>query len=190
MADIYLTDAPVYYAVVVAAVLLIGVMIFAVYDWYVEMRQHQVSTVALQSNAIVSSLFPKQVKDKLYGETTRPISKKDAFLRPGKPVSLRSSGSNLELSERITDESKTTQIADFFPSATVLFMDIAGFTAWSSSREPCQVFTLLEAIFGTFDKLALRRRVFKVETIGDCYLAVCGLPEPCEKQYVFIASTT
>ena len=47
--------------------------------------------------------------------------------------------------------------------------DIAGFTAWSSAREPPQVFTLLECIYGAFDKLANRFDVFKVETIGDCY---------------------
>ena len=74
----------------------------------------------------------------------------------------------------------TSPIADFFPSATVSFMDIAGFTAWSSAREPSQVFILLETIYKQFDKLAKSRKVFKVETIGDCYLAVCGLPEPNE----------
>ena len=49
------------------------------------------------------------------------------------------------------------------------FVDIAGFTAWSSVREPAQVFTLLEQIYGSFDALSKRRGVFKVETIGDCY---------------------
>ena len=39
-------------------------------------------------------------------------------------------------------------IADLFPSATVLFGDISGFTAWSSQRDPAQVFTLLETIYG------------------------------------------
>jgi Adenylate and Guanylate cyclase catalytic domain len=38
-------------------------------------------------------------------------------------------------------------------------------------RDPFQVFTLLESIYGAFDKVAERRRVFKVETIGDCYVA-------------------
>jgi class 3 adenylate cyclase len=59
-----------------------------------------------------------------------------------------------------------------------MFADISGFTAWSSTRDPQQVFCLLEAVYGAFDILADRRKVFKVETIGDCYVAVCGLPEP------------
>ena len=62
-----------------------------------------------------------------------------------------------------------------FPHGTVLFADISGFSAWSSEREPEQVFTLLESIFQTFDKLARRRAVFKVETIMDSYVAVTGL---------------
>lgn len=56
--------------------------------------------------------------------------------------------------------------------------DIAGFTAWSSVREPSQVFTLLETVYHAFDLIAKKRHVFKVETVGDCYVAVTGLPEP------------
>jgi class 3 adenylate cyclase len=59
-----------------------------------------------------------------------------------------------------------------------MFADIAGFTAWSSTRDPAQVFTLLEQIYSSFDAIAKKRKVFKVETIGDCYVACCGLPEP------------
>lgn len=59
-----------------------------------------------------------------------------------------------------------------------MFGDIAGFTAWSSVREPAQVFTLLETLYAAFDDIARRRRVFKVETVGDCYVAVTGLPDP------------
>jgi hypothetical protein len=57
-------------------------------------------------------------------------------------------------------------IADFFPSCTVFFADIAGFTAWSSTREPSQVFFLLQTVYQNFDAIAKRRKVFKVETIG------------------------
>ena len=37
---------------------------------------------------------------------------------------------------------------------------------------------LLESLYSTFDIIGKRLRVFKVETIGDCYMAVTGLPEP------------
>jgi len=59
-----------------------------------------------------------------------------------------------------------------------MFADLSGFTAWSSAREPSQVFTLLETIYSAFDKMAHRRKIFKVETVGDCYVSVAGLPEP------------
>ncbi len=72
---------------------------------------------------------------------------------------------------------KGSPIADLLPEATVFFADLAGFTKWSSERKPTEVFGLLETIFGAFDSIAQRRKVFKVETIGDCYVAVTGVPE-------------
>jgi class 3 adenylate cyclase len=41
-----------------------------------------------------------------------------------------------------------------------------------------RVFALLESIYCAFDKSAYRHGVFKIETVGDCYVAVAGLPEP------------
>lgn len=55
-------------------------------------------------------------------------------------------------------------LADLFPNTTVFFADIAGFTAWSSQRDPPQVFTLLETLYRSFDVIAAKLKVFKVET--------------------------
>ena len=68
-----------------------------------------------------------------------------------------------------------------------MFADVEGFTAWSSVREPSQVFTLLETLYAAFDRVAVKRRVFKVETVGDCYVAVSGLPEPRQDHAVTMA---
>lgn len=68
-------------------------------------------------------------------------------------------------------------IADFYSNTTVLFCNMDGFTAWSSEREPAQVFTLLQVIFHSFDKIAKSVGVFKVDTVGDRYLAITGFPE-------------
>jgi class 3 adenylate cyclase len=40
------------------------------------------------------------------------------------------------------------------------------------------VFTLLETVYRAFDQIARKRNVFKIETIGDSYVAVTGLPDP------------
>lgn len=61
------------------------------------------------------------------------------------------------------------------------------FASWSSTRDPHHVFTLLESLYGAFDKIALRRHVFKVETIGDCYNAATGLPKPQRNHAIIMA---
>lgn len=49
---------------------------------------------------------------------------------------------------------------------------MVGFTAWSSVREPSQVFSLLETVYHSFDVIAKRRRVFKVETVSPNSLSI------------------
>ena len=54
-------------------------------------------------------------------------------------------------------------IAEKYSDATVIFADIAGFTKWSSSREPEDVFFLLESLYKAFDEIAAKRGVYKIE---------------------------
>jgi Adenylate and Guanylate cyclase catalytic domain len=83
--------------------------------------------------------------------------------------------------------STPSPIAKLYPETTVMFADIKGFTAWSASREPAQVFHLLEKIYGRFDSVAKTLSVFKVETIGDTYVAVVGLPTSRKHHAVVMA---
>jgi len=85
------------------------------------------------------------------------------------------------------DEDNNEPIADLFPYCTVMFADVAGFMAWSSTREPAQVFVLLQTLYQAFNVIAKRRNVFKVETIGDSYVAVTGLPDPQPNHAVIMA---
>jgi class 3 adenylate cyclase len=125
----------------------------------VEQRQKAVLDTAKRSNAIVSSIFPKQVVGRLMKDST-PIQ--------GNATKLRSlMGDTLEKGGKNVVAESNAPIADLFPSATVMFADVEGFTAWSSVREPSQVFVLLESLYHAFDLVASRRRVFKVETVGD-----------------------
>ena len=49
----------------------------------------------------------------------------------------------------------------------VLFSDIVGFTSLASSLKPEDVVAVLNVMFASFDLLAIRHHIYKVETIGD-----------------------
>ena len=144
------------FTVAAALIFIFTSFVFLAYDCLVAYRQKIVMQRAEASSAIVSSLFPKNVRQSLYDENDEK-KKQEA----GKNNFLNSS----ELRAGITPSS-SKPIADEFDETTIFFADLVGFTSWSSNRTPTQVFELLEAVYGAFDKIAKRRGVFKVETIG------------------------
>ena len=69
-------------------------------------------------------------------------------------------------------------IVDTFPSVTVLFADLAGFTELSTRISGAELVLLLNELFTTFDLLAQEQGLEKIKTIGDAYMVVGGLPVP------------
>jgi hypothetical protein len=120
---------------------------FCMYDRFVRRRNATIVGAAARSNAIVSSLFPKQVRDRLYAE-------KEAASKTATTPNLKTmmnAGKSLE-QEEFDDNGedfmyKSKPIADLFPETV---------------REPCQVFILLETLFRAFDSIAKKRGIFKV----------------------------
>lgn len=165
--DSFKTKTPIIFTIVVALVFLFTSLVFCMYDLMVERRQNTVMKKAVQSTEVVNTLFPAAVRDRLFDEESK--DKSDLFVAES------------------TSNHDTPIVADLYENCTVLFADLAGFTKWSSTREPKHVFELLETIYGEFDAVAKRRRVFKVETIGDCYLAITGVPRAQRKHALIMA---
>jgi class 3 adenylate cyclase len=67
-------------------------------------------------------------------------------------------------------------IADGFAEVTVAFADLVGFTAMSSDMPPADVVSLLNGLFTRFDDAAHELGIEKIKTVGDAYMAVCGMP--------------
>jgi hypothetical protein len=166
-------------------------LVFLAYDAVIEKRQRKVMQTATRSSAIISSLFPSRVRNRLYEESgtavpTTPTNTVSAGPEQREPMSQTSRmKSFMAKTQRSVEPINTGPIADLFESTTVLFADIKGFTKWyvrgpativqrgshdnvfsfltrSSSREPTAVFTLLEALYGAYDKLAEKWGVYKV----------------------------
>jgi class 3 adenylate cyclase len=186
----YKSSLPIVFTSLVAATFFLMALTFLVYDRFVHRRNIKVVNAAARSNAIVSSLFPSNVRDRLFEDAKARSdvnqaahSRLKTFLHNGDSSDTAITDENAHHS----DFFKTKPIAELFPHTTIMFADISGFTAWSSSREPAQVFQLLETLYHSFDETAKKRRVFKVETVGDCYVAVAGLPDPRKDHAVVMA---
>merc|ERR1711974_207290 len=55
--------------------------------------------------------------------------------------------------------------------ATITQLDLCGFTKLASTKTPVQVVNLIEDLFGAFDTLTGKYGIYKVETVGDAYIA-------------------
>jgi class 3 adenylate cyclase len=76
-----------------------------------------------------------------------------------------------------------------FDNVTVYFSDIVGFTKISSQLEPAQLIHELNDIFTAFDDIMERNQCERIKTIGDAYLAVCGMPDQNPDHAVHMANS-
>lgn len=174
------TNMPVYITLAVISMFAFTTLIFLLYDLLVQRQQSTLAATAMKTTAILGSLFPQEVHERLFNSTMGPNDNAHSAPKYRMRKMVSDDDKNKPQGDKDDEKKKDAPIADLFPECTVMFCDISGFTAWSSVREPTQVFMLLETVYNAFDNIANRRGVFKVETIGDSYLAVTGLPTPRE----------
>ncbi len=69
-----------------------------------------------------------------------------------------------------------TTIAESYDHVSIFFSDIVGFTTLASQMSATDLVNGLNRIFSEFDRLAVLHGLEKIKTIGDAYMAVCGVP--------------
>lgn len=75
---------------------------------------------------------------------------------------------------------KERLIADDIECASIVFIDLVGFTAYSKDRQASEVLQMLNTVFEKIDALIIKYGLEKIKTIGDGYMAAAGVPEPCD----------
>ncbi len=86
------------------------------------------------------------------------------------------------LPKKVANDLKKTgkTLPEKFESCTVYFSDIANFTTTSEHLDPVFLISELNDIFTTFDAIMEKYGCERIKTIGDAYMAVCGVPVPVE----------
>ena len=147
MQEQYTTNTPLVFVIVLVFTFLFTSLTFIVYDHLVSIRQRKLFETALKSTAVVETLFPKQVREGLYNAAIE-VAKKEKETSKDKKTAMD------ELMDEDDDQFIGLEVDDsmpnahLYPEATVFFADLAGFTQWSSSKEPAEVFKLLETLYG------------------------------------------
>lgn len=83
------------------------------------------------------------------------------------------------LPEKVANDLKETgkTVPELFTDVSVLFSDLVGFTKKSSELSAEELIRELNDLFTNFDHIMEQNQCERIKTIGDAYLAVCGMPE-------------
>ncbi|GEP58601.1 adenylate/guanylate cyclase domain-containing protein [Reyranella soli] len=141
-----------------------GVRLFAAGDYGAKVTvraRDEIGTLCAAFNRMVDQLREKNV---LIENKNREIEELLLNVLPA-PIANRLRGGE-------------QSIADGFAEVTVGFADIEGFTQMSAGMPPADVVALLNGLFSRFDDAAHELGIEKIKTVGDAYMAVCGLPDP------------
>lgn len=65
-----------------------------------------------------------------------------------------------------------------FEPVSVIMLDFVGFTEMAAAADPTVTVAELNDIFTAFDRMGELHGCERIKTIGDCYMAVAGLPHP------------
>lgn len=83
------------------------------------------------------------------------------------------------LPKEIAEELKSngSAKAQQFDPVSVLFLDIVGFTKIAQAMSPQELVSELDTLYSRFDDIVNKHGLEKIKTVGDAYMAVCGLPQ-------------
>ena len=124
--DLYTSDDPLHYAIAVSLIFVFTAIVFLAYDWTVARRQNKVLRTATRTQAIVASLFPENVQERILQEAESGKDQNVTRFRTNRTKYQLQNFLNVAEDEPVDSGKmslKSRPIADLFPEATVIFAE-------------------------------------------------------------------
>jgi class 3 adenylate cyclase len=127
-----------------------------------------------RSDRLLRNILPEQVIQHLKDHDMKhPIGSLTSDSTP----SRASQRSRASIDGTVEGALPAMGIAEAYDKVTILFADVCGFTNYSSHISPEDLVLFLNELFTCFDDIAEECGLEKIKTIGDAYMAVCGLKQ-------------
>ncbi|XP_071165575.1 guanylate cyclase soluble subunit beta-2-like [Mytilus edulis] len=78
---------------------------------------------------------------------------------------------------------------DYYPDVTALFCDIVHFLQIVGSSKPIEIVNFINCLYSRFDRVTKIHDTYRVESIGDAYFVVSGVPDKVHNHAERIANT-
>jgi len=125
-----------------------------------------------QSNELKDALSAEVEKTKAMEES---MSKLDTEMK--RSDELLSQMMPKSVAMKIKDGASAVDTCEIFEMVTIVFNDIPMFGDICAQCDGMQIVNMLNSMFGMFDVLSDKNKVYKVETVKDCFVGVAGAPE-------------
>lgn len=162
-----------------AAVVALGAIMFVAAQLYLPFNALLVPPATLIVNFVVSAAVTIAILFAVVYYAVRAIARAEAAAERefARSEALLTNILPPAIAARLK-QAKEPVIADSHAEASILFADMAGFTARAAETPPVELVLFLNDLFTAFDLLVERYGLEKIKTTGDAYMVVSGVPAP------------
>jgi hypothetical protein len=122
LADSYKSLKPAIYTAMIGGIFFIMAMTFLMFNWFIQLRNRKVVMAAARSNAIVSTIFPSNIRERLYNNVAAGTDKKRSLATTSelkqfiRNTTNENNGHEGDIDDDVISRSKP--IADLFPEVS------------------------------------------------------------------------